>query len=691
MIFDIPPQLFGDKRPWSPWSGLSQDTVSLSAVIQDALDENAERILFVPTVQLKWAYCDPSTNLWSQYSTPERLVATTYALISQRTPYISDALRAFTEALASISDALDDPTAHGFSPADIPVLAADRQVLTSLTARLKTILKHIEAHTMGGRILTTEITAQISARLQAPPDFNFRTVHIEGLPFLNGMLRSATRTQSLDPEDPDSLRLLPDVRLIPYRPGDRVEQTRPIQRRFDLDQVHGRNVARTYLLDGQAPAQPGSGPYDTAADAEACGPAPAPRLPLLRPHGWDWLVRGFLGLARSAEPPPYTHPLNYQLPEDDTTDDLDWPMWHAWFTGGVYTDPLTGQQHVFDGYPGAGEAPPTPPGVPQLPAATASDRQVLDWFDRLLAATLFASESAPFKKIPFIYGPSNTGKSTLFNVIQQLIGSLYGHITNAALLNTRSMKDTSQLLGSVMGRRFITPSSEIPANAQWRSEVVKAYVGNDQLLAERKYENPIEFRPQGGLWVAGNHYLSHEDRDDSMSTRLIYLTFHQPSGRRLSPGEVRSMIESEADDILTWLAYLHARMRVTYAETQDPAYWGDTAHDYPKGYAPDLDIIATETDPWSSLFEDCFEVTRSDEDLTSNDDLYTVFRRWATQTEGMNFATLPTRAQFVARVLKGRPGIVQARFPRGGPRGSKGVKLTSNGASLLLDAQANSH
>lgn len=687
MLFDIPPQNFGDKRPWSPWSDLSQDTISLAAVIHDALDANADRILFVPTVQLKWAYCDPETNLWSQYSTPERLVATTYALISQRTAYISDALSAFTLALQAIGDALDDPAANGFTPADIPVLTADRNTLTTLTARLKTILKHVEAHTMGGRILSTEITAQISARHQAPPDFNFRTVHIEGLPFLNGMLRSATRTVRPDPEDPDSLRLVPDVLLVPYRPADRVEQTRPIQRHFDLEATHGRNVARTYLLDGQEPAAPGNGPYDSAGD----GGGDAPRLPLLRPHGWDWLVRGFLGLARSAEPPPYTHPLNYQLPADTGTasDDLDWPMWHAWFTGGVYTDPLTGETHVFDGYPGAATQE-LPPGVPSLPPASATDRQVLDWFDRLLAATLFASETAPFKKIPFIYGPSNTGKSTLFNVIQQLIGSLYGHITNAALLNTRSMKDTSQLLGSVMGRRFITPSSEIPANAQWRSEVVKAYVGNDQLLAERKYENPIEFRPQGGLWVAGNHYLAHEDRDDSMSTRLIYLTFHQPSGRRLSPGEVRQLIDSEADDILAWLAYLHAKMRVIYAQTQDPAYWGDTAHGYPKGYAPDLDIIATETDPWSSLFEDCFEVTGAETDLTSNDDLYAVFRRWATQVEGMSFQHLPTRAQFVARVLKGRPGIVQARFPKGGPRGSKGIRLTPTGQSLLIDSRSNS-
>jgi hypothetical protein len=682
MHFEIPTPDFDQKRSWAPWADLPIETVSLSAIVADALDAEAERILYVPTVQLKWAYCDPETNLWHQHAGPDRLVAITHERVLAALPQIQDASAAFTEALRTINEAIDDPTNHGYTPADLPVLHADRQTLGTLAKRLTTIVKHVEAHTMGGRILRNEVISQIVADRSAPPDFSFRTIHIDGLPFLNGMLRSSVRT---DGASADEAIHRPNVRLVPYLPADHVEVTRPIQRTFDLNAVHARNTARTYLLDGLSPTTPGNGPFDPPTPpggGEGGASAPqAPRLPLLRPHGWDWLVRGFLGLPRSATPPPYGHPLNYQHTDPDT-DDLDWPYWDAWFRGGVYTDPMTGEQHVYEGYPH--HAPSS------LPSSTAAPAAVLDWFDRLLAATLFASESAPFKKIPFIYGPSNTGKSTLFNVVQQLIGGLYGHITNAALLNTRSLKDTSQLLSSVMGRRFITPSSEIPANAQWRSEVVKAYVGNDQLLAERKYENPVEFRPQGGLWVAGNHYLAHEDRDDSMSNRLIYLVFHQPTGARLSPGEVRQLIDSEADDILTWLAYLHAKMQVEYRTDRDPSYWGETAHRYPKGYAPDLDVIATETDPWSGLFEECFTVTSNDADFVSNDDLYTVFRRWATHVEGMSFQNLPTRAQFVSRVLKGRPGTAQARDKTGGLRGTKGVLLTSNGHSLLTDARANS-
>lgn len=286
-----------------------------------------------------------------------------------------------------------------------------------------------------------------------------------------------------------------------------------------------------------------------------------------------------------------------------------------------------------------------------------------------------------------MFGPSNTGKSTLFNMIQQLIDPLYGHITNAALLKGHSFKDTSQLLASVMGRRFVTPSSEVPANAEWRSEVVKAYVGNDQLLAERKYENPVEFRPEGGMWVAGNHYLAHEDQDDSMSNRLVYLTFCQPTGQRLTPEEVSSLLGTESDDVLLHLARTHAAMKAEYAETRSPTYWSTVAFAYPEGFEPDLDVIRTETDPWAAFFEDCVTITADPEDRISNADLYAVFRHWCIRSEGMAAIQVMTRRQFTSRVLKNRKGTVPTRLGSSGDRATAGLLWTPNGESLLMETQ----
>jgi phage/plasmid-associated DNA primase len=288
-----------------------------------------------------------------------------------------------------------------------------------------------------------------------------------------------------------------------------------------------------------------------------------------------------------------------------------------------------------------------------------------------------------------------------------LIGRLYGSVTPSAVLAGRTVKDVPQLLASVMGRRFITPASEVPARAEWRSEVVKAFVGNDTLLAERKYEQPIEFRPQGALWVAGNHYLTHEDRDDSMTNRIVYLTFCQPSGRRLTPAEVSRLIDAEADAILWWLAEIHSQMQAEATTSTripltvshydpdvatprtDPNvnYWSDVAYAYPPTMVPDLDIITTETDPWSMLWEECYEVTGQPEDWTSNADLYAVYRQWALQQEGISIGNVLQRATFTQRVLKGRPGVSSKRKPGTGERGSVGIALTAVGRSLLTDAR----
>ena len=662
--FHIPPQIFGDKRPWAPWVEMEPDSVSLAALIADAIISTEDRVMHVPTVQLKWAHCDEETNLWHQFATPDRCVRAVYDIIKGRVPEISDASAAFDATKQTLSDIIDDPAAAGYGPADLPVLHADRQILTTLHKRIISVLKNIDAHTMGGRIMRTEIVGQITDTRSAPPTFSFRTKHIDGLPFMNGVLRSTTSYRQAGP-DPTDRSVVPGITFVEYKPSDMVEVTRPIDREFDLEEASIAQLNRHHLAAGLALGEHPDITWDPVEIKPVAGDG-------VRPFGWDWLVRGFLGLNRSADPPPY----QARLDSLNTDSDIEWELWRAWYQGGSFSEP-NGVDHIFDGYP----APSDLLGV-------ASDSDVLDWFDRLLAATLFANDDAPFKKIPFIFGASNTGKSTLFNIVQQLIGDLYGHITISALLNTRSLKDTSQLLGSVMGRRFVTPSSEIPANAQWRSEVVKAYVGNDQLLAERKYENPVAFRPQGGMWVAGNHYLSHEDRDDSMANRLIYLVFHQPSGRRLSPGEVRSLVDSEADDILTHLAMVHARMRCEYEIHRDPSYWSDKVHSYPTGYAPDLDLIESETDPWAGLFEECFRLTGNDSDAISNDDLYAIFRRWAMHSEGIQMTQVPTRSQFVARVLKNRPGISQGRVSGGGARTSKGIQLTPTGQSHLMDSRS---
>lgn len=653
-MFALPDRLDSPQWWWRPWvTDVDPDTdLSLDGLIELAIAPDADRYLFNEGVQLKWAYCSPETNLWSQYSDPGVLIDAVYRRILDARDLIADVHAGLIEGLDHVGNVLDDPVSWGYTTGDVPELRTHQITLRSHAKTVDRIRKLITDHVNGGRTLRQSVSQRLRS-ITGPPEFNFRTVEIVGLPFLNGRLVSGVVAQT----DAETGRVtyVSNPRFVPYGPEDHVEVSRPIPREFDLTAALERSAERFAL------ARTG------------------------RPFGWEWLVRGFLGLTRPSEPPPWRLPVDtlatervgaYVAEHPDTHDETlaelerraaELAQWEAWVGGGTFYDEDSGRSWLYDGY-------------------TADRSDVVSWFDRLVAGTLFASDAAPFKRIPFVYGPSNTGKSTLFNVIGQLIGPLYGNISTDALLAKRTMKDTSQLIASVMGRRWVVPGSEIPASAQWRSEVVKAYVGNDLLLAERKYENPVSFRPQGGLWVAGNHYLAHEDRDDSMSNRLIYLTFCQPSGRRLTPEEVAQLIDAEADDILLHFAMVHGRMLAEYRTSAEATYWSE-AYAYPEDFEPDDDQLATETDPWSGLFDEVFDITGRHEDLQTNDDLYAIFRQWAVQSEGMSYASLPTRSSFVARILKSRPGVWQSKL-KGGKRITRGVRLTPVGQSLLVDAQS---
>ena len=634
-----------DQRPWHPWVTADPDLLSVSAMVADALADPdlRSRHVYLPGSQFRHGYCPAPENVWVLEDRPDSLFEDVVAHVrAHAVPEARSVIDGANAALADIARALDDPAAAGFSPAEVPLLEADEAALKELVKHARTALKHVAQARNGSRVLKTVLNDSLP-RIAAPDGFSFRTSPIPGLPFTNGILYPSGH---LNPDRGGP------VTFRPYGPEDRVWEGRTIERTFDTDKARTQAEARRRLTGR-----------------------------IQRPFGWEWLIRGFLGLPRPETPPP-------PLTADDLTDFLHW------WEGAPVEDPETGEMVMLSAAQDILGDPPD------------AELEALRWFDRLLAGSLFVSDEAPFKKLPFIYGPSNTGKSTLFNVVQQLIGRLYGSVTPSAVLAGRTLKDVPQLLASVMGRRFITPASEVPARAEWRSEVVKAFVGNDTLLAERKYEQPVEFRPQGALWVAGNHYLTHEDRDDSMTNRIVYLTFCQPSGRRLTPAEVSRLVAAEADAVLWWLAEIHSQMqaeattstriplRVTHydpdmATRTDPNvnYWSDVAYAYPPTMVPDIDTITTETDPWSLLWEECYEVTGQPEDWTSNADLYAVYRQWAVQQEGIGLSNVLQRAAFTQRVLKGRPGVSSKRRPGSGERGSSGIALTPTGKSLLADAR----
>lgn len=126
-----------------------------------------------------------------------------------------------------------------------------------------------------------------------------------------------------------------------------------------------------------------------------------------------------------------------------------------------------------------------------------------------------------FKKAIFIIGCANSGKSSLLELINNLIGEEFVSSLSLSDLNDKFR------LAELVGKRvnICGEVSEIPVR---RLEVFKSVTGNDYLMAERKGEKPFKFKNSSLLIFAGNYLpeLSATDTSNAFFKRMIIVPFN---------------------------------------------------------------------------------------------------------------------------------------------------------------------
>jgi P4 family phage/plasmid primase-like protien len=126
----------------------------------------------------------------------------------------------------------------------------------------------------------------------------------------------------------------------------------------------------------------------------------------------------------------------------------------------------------------------------------------------------------PEKMILFVYGPHDTGKSTMLGGISSALGDYYGTID----INLFKNKDLNpQLIRAVPLR--VTGMSEIDAG-HMDANTIKRLTGNDKVTAEAKFSNEIfEGRPQFTTIIACNHEPDIRNADEALQERILVLPF----------------------------------------------------------------------------------------------------------------------------------------------------------------------
>jgi P4 family phage/plasmid primase-like protien len=266
-------------------------------------------------------------------------------------------------------------------------------------------------------------------------------------------------------------------------------------------------------------------------------------------------------------------------------------------------------------------------------AAVLPDPDARAWALRVLSIALTGYADAA---LPVLYGRERSGKTSLIEMIVQVLGS-YARAANPKLLNG-SDSSHDAIIYDLKGRRlaFI---DEGPKRGHEATERLKQLTGGGSLTASAKYANPITFAPVHTLVMTTNNepHLT----DPALRARMRLIPCDQPE-ELVRPARLpllgRGLLQ-EAPGILAALM----REAAGYLDDRDTAGTA-AAPTSIRGLAQEM---AEGQDPIREWVDLC---TVPSEPGTPGRALYTEFARWHQDSPLFRRMSVPTETAF-GRVL----------------------------------------
>jgi putative DNA primase/helicase len=155
----------------------------------------------------------------------------------------------------------------------------------------------------------------------------------------------------------------------------------------------------------------------------------------------------------------------------------------------------------------------------------------------------------PEKLIVFVYGPHDTGKSTMLGGLSSALGDYFGTV-DANLFKNRDLNPN--LIRAVPLR--VAGMSEVDGT-RLDASMVKRLTGNDRVTAEAKFSNEIfEGRPQFTAVVACNTEPNIVNADEAIQERILVLPFeYQISTDRRRYDRQVDIERNSGVAVLSWL------------------------------------------------------------------------------------------------------------------------------------------
>ena len=150
------------------------------------------------------------------------------------------------------------------------------------------------------------------------------------------------------------------------------------------------------------------------------------------------------------------------------------------------------------------------------------------------------------------YGEGSNGKSTLLNVMAELLGTYAGPAPMELLLvkNNRSREVETQF-ASLAGKRLVT-TVEADSGVRFSEATTKLLTGGDTVLARRLYGEAWPLKPTWHLHIAANHKPLVRGSDDGIWRRIHLVPWQVRFDGKRADRKLMDKLRAELPGILSW-------------------------------------------------------------------------------------------------------------------------------------------
>jgi len=160
------------------------------------------------------------------------------------------------------------------------------------------------------------------------------------------------------------------------------------------------------------------------------------------------------------------------------------------------------------------------------------------------------------KKVVYIYGGRDSGKSTFFRIIQETLG--LENYSNVSLTQLKDLFFASQLYG-----KRANFCSEIPYKLKtYNLDLIKTYTGNDMIAMRKIYKDVFQAKNIAKLFFAGNGIpnVNEDEMDDAFLRRWEFIKF--PNHFEPDESLFRIMTTDEMkSSIFNWMIKGYVRLK----------------------------------------------------------------------------------------------------------------------------------